>query len=37
MVQDESQTLLYAMLQDARKDLTVTINPDVLERFKARE
>jgi hypothetical protein len=37
MIQDESQNLLLSLLQDTRKDFPVAINPDVLERFKARE
>jgi peptidyl-prolyl cis-trans isomerase D len=37
LIQEQSQNLLYAMLQDARKEFPVVINPEVLERFKARE
>lgn len=37
MIQEETQSLLYAMLQDGRKEFPVVINPEVLERFKARE
>jgi peptidyl-prolyl cis-trans isomerase D len=37
MVQEETQNLLYAMLQDARKEFPVVINPEMMERFKAKE
>ncbi len=37
MTQEETQSLLYSLLQDARKEFPGVINPEVLERFKARE